>query len=238
MSGNSYFSDPDLSNLLDEAELAIFDMNGLIVDDEPIQLQSMNMALTRFGVTIKKDYWIERCVGRSVEVIGNILSDHGILPGDYSIQDFIAVKRSHYRELMVGNVRNLARKGVQDLINYLSGSSNHKLAIATSASKGGMDIVLGEMGLDLKGKFDYVVCGEDVTHSKPNPEIYLKVSEISGIQVSKCLVFEDSSAGVNAAFNAGMKSIAVPNVFTLEQDFSNVTHVVDNMTRNAKISKS
>ena len=55
------------------------------------------------------------------------------------------------------------------------------------------------------------------------------------IKPEDCLVIEDSAIGVNSAFNAKMKCIAVPNRFTYSQDFSKARHVVDNLTRDARV---
>ncbi|HEB29540.1 MAG TPA: hypothetical protein ENI15_01525, partial [Spirochaetes bacterium] len=64
---------------------------------------------------------------------------------------------------------------------------------------------------------------------------YIKVSELSGVHPASCLVFEDSETGINAAFNAKMRCVAVPNRYTADQYFKNADHVVDNLTSDAQI---
>ena len=64
----------------------------------------------------------------------------------------------------------------------------------------------------IESRFDYVLCGDEIEKSKPDPEIFLKVSEKLGCSPNQCLVLEDSEVGIEAAYKAGMFSIMIPDM--------------------------
>jgi beta-phosphoglucomutase-like phosphatase (HAD superfamily) len=71
--------------------------------------------------------------------------------------------------------------------------------------------------LQLNGLFEVIVSGDDVTHSKPDPEIYLTAAQRLGVSPVHCVAIEDAPAGVEAAKRAGMKCIAVTNSVACQQ---------------------
>ncbi len=88
--------------------------------------------------------------------------------------------------------------------------------------------------IGLSEAFDLIISGSDDLDSyvdaegknKPKPYIYIESAKRLGVSPSKCLVFEDTTAGIEAAFGAGMIAIAVPNRFTLHQDFSKAAQII------------
>ncbi|MGD0437716.1 MAG: HAD family hydrolase, partial [Bryobacteraceae bacterium] len=80
-------------------------------------------------------------------------------------------------------------------------------AIASSAPRENVDVVLEALGL--ARSFDAVVSAEDVTAGKPDPQVFLKAAQRLGLAPARCVVVEDSAAGVEGARRAGMKSIGV-----------------------------
>lgn len=228
-----YFSDPQLDQMLAISKLVIFDMNGLIVDDEGIQLEAVNKVLSKYHISLDENYWIEKCVGhRDIEMFESILKEFGIKNADDSAV-FKKQKNYFYKLLMHEKLPTIVRPGIIDLVKYLSKSDAHKIAVATSASTEEVEIILG--GLKIKDKFDLILCGDHVKKPKPDPEIYLAVSKRCNISPADCLVFEDSSIGIESASNAGMVSCAIPNKYTQKQDFSRANFVIDNLTSSAKI---
>jgi HAD superfamily hydrolase (TIGR01509 family) len=116
--------------------------------------------------------------------------------------------------------------GFQDLLRHVR-RRGYRLGIATSTQRPRMMVTL-KNGLlahlneprDLSDIFDVVLSGSDVTQTKPAPDIYLLAAERLRVSPARCLVFEDSESGGQAAKAAGMTVIAVPNVFTAHQDHS------------------
>jgi phosphoglycolate phosphatase/beta-phosphoglucomutase len=231
-----YFRNPHLSRAVHEAVLVIFDMNGLIVDDEHLQLESVNQVLGELGIAISERYWVDNCVGsRAGEYFRRILREHGIAFTPEKIRAMTEDKNAGYRTLMKSRTEDLARPGAVEFIKRLESSPAHRLGLATSAHTKEIDIILGPQGLGLLDLFSFVVHGEEVTEGKPHPEGYLLMLEKSRFSAQRCLVLEDSGAGVAAAAGAGIPCIACPNRFTLGQDFSPARFVVDSLTPEARI---
>ena len=230
-----YFSDSKLQAAIENAALVVFDMNGLIIDDERVQFESVNHALEDLRISISETYWIEKCVGkRADEYFRDTLKEHKKNFAYSDISLLVELKNQLYHDAIAKQVDELIRPGVHELIDYLSADNPRPLALCTSAHPEEIETILGESGLGLKGRFSYIVSGRDVEKSKPDPEIYVKVAATSGLSPSACLVFEDSGLGVRAATVAGMSCIAVPNRFTEHQDFTNALCIIDSLRQNAQ----
>lgn len=217
-----------------ETDIFVFDLNGLIVDDEPLQLKSSNIALAKagFGIVISEQQWVEQCVGQKpAEWLIKIL--HGQYPTNKDIEAIISYRDQVYSDVVSRKARSIARKGVLELIANIVHRPEKQLALATSTTRCGTETILGEQNLNILSSFDFVICGDQVQQAKPCPEIYLKVRAHFG-QNSRYLVFEDSGAGVVAATSAGMKCIAVPNRYTLYHDFSKAVAIIDSLSNDAQ----
>jgi HAD superfamily hydrolase (TIGR01509 family) len=234
MSVKSYFENVSLQRAVDQAKIVAFDMNGLIVDDEPVQHESVNRALRSTGFHITENYWIERCVGkRADEYFTAILEEGGLNSKPAIVSGFVAEKNRLYRELVVKKVHDLVRPGVPEFIDYLTEVRRTPLALCTSAHPAEIDAILGRGGLNLKERFTHLLSGLDVTKSKPDPETYRALAVVAGCDPASCLVFEDSGLGVQAAVDAGTVCIAVPNRFTAHHQFNGAFAVIETLNPDA-----
>jgi HAD superfamily hydrolase (TIGR01509 family) len=232
----SYFSNSSLDTLLLGSRMVIFDMNGLIVDDEQLQLTAMNRVLNAFSVMLSEEYWARYCAGtRSEDFTRRILEENGIPHTQKTVYELVNKKNELYRKLIVKVIKSVTRPGVLELISHVSEVTHQTLALATTASELEIEAILGKAGLHIKDYFQYIASGSDISRCKPDPEIYRYVSGIARVATANCLVFEDSNPGVLAASRAGMQCIAVPNRFTAGERFNNATFIVNNLTRDAKI---
>lgn len=230
------FINPKLEKIFNAAELIIFDMNGLIIDDEGIQFKAFNKVLKNYNLKISENFWIDKCVGhKEVENFLKIFSLKNIHKDPIEIKRLIKEEKQVYEKLVQPQVKKIVRKGVLEIIKYIKNKTNKKIALATSSTKQGCNIVLGSKGLNIKDKFDFIISGDQIKKSKPNPEIYFKVRKHFNIKASKCLVFEDSFPGVNAAKNAKMFCFAIPSKYTRNQDFSRADFVISDLSKKAKI---
>lgn len=230
-----YFDTASVNRLFNRTKTFVFDMNGLIVDDEAIQLDVWNRVLAPRGIHITEKQWISNCVGRKpMEFLPEIIrgkADEKFL--ELAVKTLIAEKDRIYSDEMKNRISGIVRDGFMEFLNYLV-EQKCKLAVATSTTRAGVEDVLGPSGLNVLDKFDVVVCGDEVKKSKPNPEIYRKVSKhFSNGQ--GFAVFEDTNVGVVSAKNAGMLCVAVPNKYTAKQDFSAADCVLSDLTRGARI---
>ena len=113
--------------------------------------------------------------------------------------------------------------GAADLLAFAQ-AGGLRLALATSGRRSYVDAVLAET--QFSGRFEVEVTGEDVTYGKPDPETYLLAASRLGVAPASCVVLEDAPNGIAAAVAAGMRAVAVPNVFSRELPFPAPPEVV------------
>jgi beta-phosphoglucomutase len=112
-----------------------------------------------------------------------------------------------------------------DLISFLEKlvEDQYKIGLGTAAIPFNVDFSLINLGIE--AFFGVVVHAEDVKVSKPNPEVFLKCADQLGVAYEKCVVFEDSPKGVEAAKNAGMLAVVLTTMHP-EEDFSHLDNIL------------
>jgi HAD superfamily hydrolase (TIGR01509 family) len=179
----------------------IFDMDGLMLDTEPIYRKSMQQAAVELGYDIT-DQLQNRLFGRSISDWRTTLSQ--ISGEDYP--QFSKRSRQIW-EQYVQEVGVAQKSGLVDLLNQMDQDSLRK-DIATSSSKPDALLCLGE----LARRFEVIVTGDEVKQGKPAPDIFLLAAQRLTISPEHCLVLEDSESGAQAALAAGMSVIIVPDL--------------------------
>ena len=194
----------------------IFDRDGIIIDSESTNINSAVKAFKWLGIAIKEEEkeWI---VGKHPDDYKKLFLEKY----DFSYEEFRKIQRKIYYELLES--ANFFEKTIS-LIRKLH-KMNITLALTTSSSMKSTLQVLKKARLE--NIFKVIVTFEDYSERKPNPESYLITAKKLGVEPKDCVVIEDSSVGINAAKNAGMKCIAIPNEYTKKQDFSKADLVVD-----------
>jgi HAD superfamily hydrolase (TIGR01509 family) len=227
-----YFTNPTIENMVFPTSLIVLDLNGLVVDDEPLQLQATNAALAPFDVCLTEAQWTATCVGhKPAEFLPRLLYE-GCRPA--VVEAIIARKDSVYDQLVVEQGEELVRPGVVDFLKAVQGCGGIRFALATSTTAAGVDSIFTAAAPGLLDLFDYVICGDAVEKAKPDPEIYLRVFQHFQ-PGSRCVAFEDSPTGVAAAKAAGFVCVAVPNRFTVSSDLSRADLRISDMTPGAEI---
>lgn len=200
---------------------AIFDLDGVIVDSEPLHYLSEKDMLSKRGVNLRRSD-TKDIVGRTEMESMQYLKDRFGLKD--SAKHLYEEKQRIYKRMLRNAVK--PRPGLFKLLNDLE-DKGMTLAIASSAPRENIDIVLKALGIE--DKFRAVVSGDDVERGKPSPDIFLLAAQRIGIGAKNCLVIEDAQNGVEAAKRAGMTCIAVPNQFTQDQGFSRADAVVKSL---------
>lgn len=182
-------------------EALIFDMDGVLVDSNPLHCQVWEVFNRRYGLETTRAMH-ERMYGKRNDQIvrdffGNSLSEEEVLERGRA-------KEALYREMADGGVEELLVPGLRAFIQKY-----HYLpkAIATNAEPDNVNFLLDRSGL--RESFSAVVDGHQVERPKPYPDIYLRAAELLEKSPSKCVVFEDSHSGINAALAAGMQVIGI-----------------------------
>lgn len=182
----------------------IFDMDGVLLDTEPLYTQATQQVVGAFGKVFD---WSIKCemMGRGALDAAKYLVERLSLP--ISPEEYL---RRHQPELERLCRRAEAKVGAEHLVEALH-DRGVPIAVATSSRR-----ALFALKTERHGwfeRFDAVVCGDDprVQRSKPAPDIFLVAAADLGATPNACLVFEDSPAGVEAAHAAGMFVVALPD---------------------------
>jgi pseudouridine-5'-monophosphatase len=179
----------------------IFDLDGLLVDSEPLAAQAMLAFLQSFGV--EQDPIIQaQLLGRRLPEAMAISQKGYNLPG--SLEELSA----RYGQMRIEALRGAVTvmPGAREIVAF-GREQNLPMALATSGMRAHADISLAETGL--AGNFEVEVTGDEVQRGKPAPDLFLLAAERLGVSPETAVVFEDSPLGVEAAVAAGMTIIAV-----------------------------
>lgn len=188
------------TNLADGLAL-IFDMDGVIVDSNPLHREAWTKFNRRYGLETT-DAMLERMYGRRNDQIVRDFFGGGLAPEEVAARG--AAKEELYRELASGRIEEILVPGLRPFLDRYRGAP---LAVASNAEPENVNFLLDRAGL--RSYFRAVVDGQQVIHPKPHPEIYLRAAELLNIAPSNCVVFEDSLTGITAARAAGMRVIGV-----------------------------
>lgn len=208
----------DVSPLAPGFQAAIFDMDGLMVDSEPLQHRAFNYYLTpRVGAALTDDEFRAMVGIHELENWRFVQERFGLTgPVDVMMRE----RNEIYEALLREHVTPMP--GLRDLVARLR-AARYRLAVASSSPLEQIRLVVEALGLE--GELDAYASGWEVARSKPDPAVMLVAAARLGVPPSACVVFEDSSAGLTAARAAGMVAVGVPNVYTAQQDLS-AAHVV------------
>ena len=189
----------------------IFDMDGLLVDSEPLAAKAMDDFLTRYR--LERRPWVHaRLLGRRLpEAIAIIREGYEMPQPLGQLTDIYAGMRL---DALRGVVKALP--GADEAIAW-GRAHDLKLALASSGMRAHVDLSLAETGL--AGIFDAEITGDDVSRGKPAPDLFLGAAARLDVDPADCIVFEDAPAGVTAGKAAGMRVIAVPHRETPRANF-------------------
>ena len=192
-------------------KLVIFDMDGTILDTEPISLEGMIYAAKKMGHTMTRELFNE-FIGRNERHARRLVAERFGVDFDY---DKSAALRQQYIDDYIAKNGMPLKKGLHVLFDWLE-SLGIKKCVATSTARKNALKKLGIAGL--VHRFESVLGGDDVIESKPEPEIFLKAAANCGTKPHECLVIEDSIAGATGSFRAGIPYILVPDIAPLTEE--------------------
>jgi HAD superfamily hydrolase (TIGR01509 family) len=182
----------------------IFDMDGLMLDSEPLYRAACQQAAAEWGYAIS-DAVHSRLIGRNAADTEQLLLD------EFGPGFPIDVYRDTYQRFKAAFVSGpLPKKyGLDELLALLDSRRVPK-AVATSSPR---EIAVPYLAAtDLLDRFDVVATGDEVTNGKPAPDLFLLAAQRLRINPATCLVLEDAEAGVIAAHHAGMQVYMVPDL--------------------------
>lgn len=198
----------------------IFDMDGVIVDTEPLHKFAYYTHFSELGIDVTDEMYAS-FTGNSTRNVFQKLKETFSL--SHEVDDLIQRKRTIFNEAFDYSESLCLLDGVHDLIVDLY-NSDIQLILASSASKQTIARVFRRF--DLSKYFSHTVSGEDFPKSKPDPAIFIHAANLSGKPASECVVIEDSTNGIKAAKDAGLYCIGYNSVHSKLQDISAADFII------------
>lgn len=211
----------------------IFDMDGLMIDSERVTFECYQEILKGMNLTMDEEFY-KTLLGKPLKGIYQIFYD--VYGNDFPIEDVI--KDVHALMAQRFETEGVPVKtGLKSLLEYLK-INNYKTIVATSSNRDRVDTILALA--QITDYFDDSICGDEVTKGKPNPEVFLKSCQKLGVSVDEAIVLEDSEAGIQASYDAGIKVICIPDMkypekqyeektFKIFKDLNDVTNYLKNL---------
>lgn len=194
-------------------------MDGLMLDTERVDLEHFLRVGSEFGYTDLEATYRE-CIGSSWKDTEVLFFRRmgAAFPFEEIRERWGQESARHVEEVGVA-----CKSGLLELLAQLEAMHIPK-AVATSTKRRRALRLLERAGL--AGRFDAIVAGDEVTHGKPHPEIYLAAAERLGVTPRACVAFEDSPHGLRAAYSAGMLPVLVPDLISPSPETAAMAHCV------------
>ena len=203
----------------------IFDMDGVIIDSEPIHARAKMATLREYGINLSaEEIGLDKYVGRSAK---SFWEDMKIRFPETFTEDWQVMAGKKYEKYMhiLNNDASIhAIRGIPELLQRLK-DGGYRIGLGSSSVRPMVKNVLTRFGII--GYFDALTTGDEVEHAKPDPAIYLLAAQRLGVKPENCIVVEDAASGVKAAKAAGMKCIAVRNPHSGQQDLSMADEIIE-----------
>jgi HAD superfamily hydrolase (TIGR01509 family) len=183
-------------------QAVIFDMDGVLVDSEPLHFATTNVVLARRGTSLERAYYDARLGLPELEFFREVASHLGLRDAPEELA------RERIRESMAVLADELLpMDGALECLLVLA-ADGRRLALASSATRAQVALVADKFAL--RSVLSALVSVEEVARGKPAPDLFLEAARRLRVEPAGCLVIEDAVHGVRAARAAGMAALALP----------------------------
>lgn len=202
-------------------ETIIFDMDGVIIDSEPIHMRIEQELFQELNLSISMEEH-KRYVGTSAREMWEEIVDK--YKPEVPASEILKKKHNRYLDYLKNSKDIKPLEGSKELIIHLH-DVGKQLVLASSSTMDEIQYVVDKF--NIHSYFSFTISGAELARSKPDPEIFLKASSLSQTLPEQCCVIEDSQNGVRAAKAAGMKCIGFRNPNSGNQDLTDADIVID-----------
>lgn len=202
-----------------EIKLVIFDMDGLMFDTEVLVKRAWREIGEKNNYDITMDF-LKSLLGLNKISIGKRFRE--TFGEDFPFEKF-HLEHHEIADRIIEKEGLGIKKGLIELLNFLDERSIKK-AVATSSNRNRAEKLLNTAGI--LERFDTVLCGDEVSNGKPDPEIFLNVCKKVGIKPEEAIVLEDSEMGLKASVAGGIKCIIVPDLVEPSEENSGLAYGV------------
>ena len=202
----------------------LFDMDGVIVDTEPLHHKAYFRMFNEVNIDVSEELY-QSFTGQSTINICKFLCHNFKLK--YDPTELVMLKRKAFKDLFFNDPDLKLIDGVRNLIeDYYY--NNLTLILASSASMNTINNVFSRFELDKY--FKAKLSGADLKKSKPHPEIFINAAIASGFNKENCIVIEDSTNGIRAAYDAKIYCIGYKSEHSINQNYSLANKVISNFS--------
>lgn len=190
---------------LEDNDLIIFDMDGLLLDTERISINAWIKACKEFGYTLDRNLAIQR-IGTSRKTKDDFYLKY--MGSNFPGEEVNKLREKYFIETVYRS-DTILKDGAMEILDYLD-CLRLKKAVATSTFRNRATKLLKLA--NIYSRFDLVLCGDEIVSYKPDPGIYERVCNNLCVRKEKAIVLEDSDIGALAAYNAGIRYILIPDL--------------------------
>jgi len=210
----------------------IFDMDGVIVDSEPMTHKHREEFLAELGADLSKLPLLARPGLNSQSTWKLLRAEYKL---EHEVDVLVQRERQHYLNFLETVEELPIIDGVKELLSALH-ERNYRVGLASSASPQRIDLIFER--LNLAKEFEIIVSGDDVKNGKPEPDCYLLAAKKLGVEPKNCVVIEDARFGVRAAKAAGMKCFGFLGLPHNVEDLSEADIIVKDFHKLAEFVKN
>ena len=206
-----------------DLKAVIFDLDGTLIDNNDYHLQSWKIYLKKMGMEISDEDYKANISGRTNQDAVEYILNKKMTNENAAV--YYLEKEKIYREIYAPVIKPIA-----GLMNLLADLKEHQVAMAIATSGIQVNIDFMFKHIPIQKYFEKVVNSTHISKGKPDPEIFLTTATMLGVEPENCVVFEDSTAGVQAAKAAGMKTVALTTTHT-QKELNNADTIIDDYTQ-------
>ena len=188
----------------------IFDMDGVIVDTEPVHFEAMSKVLKKYNATLPENLFRTFVGKRATECFG-ILKLHYSIPEE--IDQLIIKHDEWYSSILKEKIQQKILLPTKGLVNLLKELKQYDFLAGLVSSSPRWQVKFILESFDLSNYFQATIAGDEVKDGKPNPEGFLFCARKLSVSPESCVVIEDSPLGIEAATRCSMKAIALASSY-------------------------
>ncbi len=178
-------------------DAVLFDCDGVLVDSEPIVNRLLCEMMNDLGWKLTLEESIHLFLGKAVRDNKDLIEHH---TGKPLTDEWMLHFRARRDAALVDQM--LATEGIHDALDAITACYGTKIAVASGADRGKLEVMLGKVGL-MKYFEGRIFSGHEMPRSKPHPDVYLAAAAALGVDPKRCVVIEDTPTGVKAGVAAG-----------------------------------
>ena len=195
---------------MSELKAVLFDIDGTLLDNNEFHKKAWMEYLKKEGKDISDEDFKDKISGRTnLDAVRHLYDEN---MSEEEAEKYYLKKEEIYREMYEPHIAP-----INGLINFLEELKQHNItmALATSGIQVNIDFMFDHV--PIKQYFQTIVQAKDIENGKPDPEIFIKTAEALGVPAKNCVVFEDSTSGVEAGKAANMKVVALTTTHTPDE---------------------